>query len=403
MRARTSDDIDTAAKPLRQQLAHQLVLAGLLADPGWGQAVELVPRHWFVPGFYTDSGRRDDVGLTLWEPVTADLDPQGWLAAIYQDRTLITQFEGDEPDWDTPAVRVGGSPSSSSTLPSLVLRMWADADLAEGQDVLEIGTGTGYSTALYSERYGSARLTSIEIDPDRLDQAAAGLFRCGYGPRLAMADGLYGYAPYAPYDRIVAACSVRRIPQPWLEQLKVGGKILTTLCGWLNGSARVLLTMGADGTATGNLLPGTISFMIARADYPPSFGNPAHWAALVADAEPRTARHSPARLYQADEEGFHGVFIAQLAAPGTQYTTYEDVTYLIDTVTGSVATLTRDGDGWQVRQAGPVRLWGRIETALDVWDNAGRPGPQQFTMRIGRDGRQRVELPTATGLSFVLP
>lgn len=403
MSAWTSDDIDTAARPLRQRLAHQLARDGLLADPGWRQAVEQVPRHWFVPGFYTDSGKRDDIGLTLWEPVTADLDPQAWLEAIYQNRTLITQFEEDEPHWGSPAVRAGGSPSSSSTLPSLVLRMWTDAVLAEGQDVLEIGTGTGYSTALYSQRYGSARLTSIEIDPDRLGQAAAGLFRCGYGPHLAMSDGLYGYAPYAPYDRIVAACSVRRIPRPWLAQLKPGGKILTTLCGWLNGSARVLLTMGEDGVATGNLLPGTISFMIARADGPPRFGNPAHWATLVADAEPRTARHSPARLYQDDEQAFHGVFIAQLAAPNAQYTTHEGVTYLIDAVTGSVAALTQNDDGWQVRQAGPVRLWGRIETALDAWDQAGRPGPERFTMHIGSGGRQRIELSTAPGLSFALP
>lgn len=403
MSTRTSDAIDAAAQPLRRQLTHQLVLDGRLTDPGWRQAVERVPRHWFTPGFYTDSGRRDESGLPLWEPVTAGVDPQAWLAAIYTDRTLITQFDNDEPDWNSPAARAGGSPSSSSTLPSLVLRMWADADLAEDQDVLEIGTGTGYSTALYCERYGSARLTSVEIDPARLDQAAKGLFRCGYGPRLALSDGLYGYAPYAPYDRVVAACSVRRVPGQWLAQTKPGGKILTTLCGWLNGSARVLLTKNADGTATGKLLPGTISFMIARADSPPRFGNPAHWAILVSNTRPRTTRHSPARLYQDDHEGFHGVFVAQLAAPCAQYTTYDDVTYLIDAVTGSVAAITPGSDGWQVRQAGPVRLWDNIETALDAWDQAGRPGPDRFVLHIDSIGRQRIELSTAPGLSFLLP
>lgn len=50
--------------------------------------------------------------------------------------------------------------------------------------------------------------------------------------------------------------------------------ILTTLGGWLNGSARVLLTVTDDGTATGALLPGTISFMLARAHHAPHFGSP---------------------------------------------------------------------------------------------------------------------------------
>jgi protein-L-isoaspartate O-methyltransferase len=105
-----------------------------------------VPRHLFVPGFYADTGQRSDDGLTIWEPVTQATDAQRWLEATYADATLITQFDNDEPDWARPAPRAGGAPTSSSTLPSLVLHMWIDAEIGDGHNVLEIGTGTGTAT-----------------------------------------------------------------------------------------------------------------------------------------------------------------------------------------------------------------------------------------------------------------
>jgi hypothetical protein len=173
--------------------------------------------------------------------------------------------------------------------------MWQDAEIEDGHDVLEVGTGTGYSTALACERLGSQYVTSIEVDPHRLDQAALALYGLGYRPGLAVADGLFGYRPTAPFDRIVAACSVRQLPTAWLTQTRPGAKILTTLGGWLHGHARVLATVEGDGTASGALLPGTVSFMAARAQEPPAFGNPAHWAHLLGGTS-RPARHSPERI-----------------------------------------------------------------------------------------------------------
>lgn len=403
----TEADSDAAAEPLRAALAEQLADKGLVTDPAWRRAVETVPRHRFVPGFYLRTDRRDEHGLTVWEPVTAAIDPQRWLDAAYSDTTLITQFNGDEPDWDHPAPRAGGTPTSSSTLPSLVLRMWSDAELDDGQNILEIGTGTGYSTALACERLaGQGEVTSIEVDPHRLRQAATALYGYGYGPDLAVADGLYGYWPSAPFDRIVAACSVRDIPPTWLAQTKPGGKILTTLSGWLYGYARVLLTVTDDHTAEGMVLPGTISFMAARRHERPEPGNPAHWASLTASAPARAARHNPARLDEATNEGFFGRFLAQLAAPNAQLTTENtnggDVLHLVDVTTGSAATLTPDDDGGHVvRQTGPRDLWDAVEAAWDAWDQADRPGPETFRMQIDRE-RQIIAHPNVPGLSFTL-
>lgn len=385
-------DLETDAARLRALMVDDLVVRGELDDPGWRAAVEEVPRHRFVPGFYLPSEEPDARGLTLWQPVTAALDHGRWLAAAYSDTTLITQFDGDEPDWEHPVERHGGAPSSSSTLPSLVVRMWADADVREGHTVLEIGTGTGYSTALACERLGSAGVTSIEVDPHRLERAASALHGCGYAPTLAVADGLYGYWPGAPFDRIVAACSFRAVPPALVAQTRPGGKVLLTLSGWLYGYARVLLTVAGDGTAEGRLLGGTVSFMPARTHAAPAFGNPAHWAAEL-PGESRVARHGPERIAAATEEAFSLRFLAQSAVPSAQLATVGDAVHLIDVVSGSAAALTPDGDGgWRVREGGPVRLWERVERVLDAYDTVGRAGLETFTLCV-HDGGQHLRHP----------
>lgn len=394
-------DLEPDAARLREVMARALAEDGSLGDPAWRAAVETVPRHRFVPGFYLPADERNGQGLTVWEPVTAELDYGRWLAAAYSDATLITQFDGDEPDWKNPAVRHGGAPTSSSTLPSLVVRMWTDADVQEGHTLLEIGTGTGYSTALACERLGSADVTSIEVDPHRLDQAASALYGCGYTPTLAVADGLYGYWPEARFDRIVAACSFRAVPQALLAQTRPGGKILLTLSGWLYGYARVLLTVGGDGAAEGQLLPGTVSFMTARTHAPPAFGNPAHWAADLPD-KPRPARHSPERINAATEEAFHLRFLAQSAVPDAQMATVGGVLHLVDVVTGSAATLTLHDGTWDVREGGPVKLWTRVERLLDAYDAADQPGPETFTLHV-YDGGQYLRHPELPSLLLPSP
>lgn len=395
-------DVDADAARLRAAMTTALAEDGLLADPAWRQAVATVPRHRFVPGFYLPADTSDEYGLTVWEPVTAETDYGRWLAAAYSDTTLITQFDGDEPDWKNPQARHGGAPTSSSTLPSLVVGMWDDADVREGHTLLEIGTGTGYSTALACERLGSAGVTSIEVDDRRLETAASALYSCGYTPTLAVADGLFGYWPEAMFDRIVAACSFRAVPTALINQTRPGGKLLLTLSGWLYGYARVLLTVHGDGTAEGPLLPGTISFMSARAHAAPAFGNPAHWAAGLPETG-RTARHCPQRITAASEESFHLRFLAQCAVPNAQLATVDEVVHLVDVATGSAATLTPTDGRWEAREGGPVRLWERIETVLDAYDEAGRPGPETFTLHVDGYGGQHLRHPQLPSLTLPRP
>ncbi|MFE2047324.1 ATP-grasp peptide maturase system methyltransferase [Streptomyces sp. NPDC059459] len=393
-------DLDNDATALRHAMVRALAETGTPLAPAWQAVAERVPRHAFVPGFYLPADQLDGQGLTVWEPVTLDLDYGRWLATSYSDTTLITQLDGEETDWKNPTVRHGGTPTASSTLPSLALRMWSDADVAEGHTVLEVGTGAGYSTALACERLGSSHVTSVEVNPARLETAADALYGCGYTPTLARADGLYGYWPEAWFDRIVAACSVRAVPPALLRQTRPGGKILLPLSGWLYGSARVLLTVAADGTAEGPLLPGAISFMAARTHAAPAYGNPSDWAAGLPEA-PRSARHAPERITAATEEAFHLRFLTQSAVPDAQLVTIDGILHLIDVVSGSCAALTMDGDTWEVREGGPLRLWERIEQVVDAFDAAGRPGPEAFTLRVDGEGQQRVSHPGMPRLELV--
>lgn len=97
--------------------------------------------------------------------------------------------------------------------------------LAGGERVLEIGTGCGYQAALLAQQ---ARMV---ISVERL-QALHEKARALLGPlrldrlRLVYGDGMRGHPPNAPYDSIIAAAGGEALPQAWLDQLAVGGRLV---------------------------------------------------------------------------------------------------------------------------------------------------------------------------------
>jgi methyltransferase of ATP-grasp peptide maturase system len=355
-----------------------------------------VPRHVFVPEFFrwTDGPN----GVTLWAPVSGDHGPDRWLELAYRDETWVTQLDRHITPHDVTEP-VSGDPTSSSTLPGLVVRMLEALDVADGMTVLEIGTGTGYSAALMCDRLGDDKVTSIEVDPGVAAKAAAALRHAGYAPNLVVGDGLNGVPEHAPYDRVIATCSVRHIPRAWLDQTRPGGRILVTVTGWLRGYGLAALDMGDDGIAEGRFLPGTISFMIARPQAPPTISDDQRSTAFkeLADAEPR-----PAVVGPDIRKDWTGTFVAQLALPTAQEQVIRIdggpwITYYFDTANGSAASLTPESDGgWTVRQSGRVRLWDGVESAVAAWRRAGSPEIDQF--RIRTDGHEQVVwLGTADG------
>lgn len=139
--------------------------------------------------------------------------------------------------------------------------------------------------------------------------------------------------------------------------------------------------------------------MSVRAQAAPAFGNPAHWAAGLPERG-RAARYGPERISAADPEAFHLRFLAQCAVQDAQMTTVGGVVHLVDVVHGSAASLApRDDGGWEVREAGPVRLWERVEEVVAAFDSAGRPGPEQFRLRVC-GGERRLVHPRMCGLEL---
>ncbi|MFH8224553.1 ATP-grasp peptide maturase system methyltransferase [Streptomyces sp. NPDC018057] len=373
---------------LRHALADKLAGDGTLTEAEWRSAATTVPRELFAGSYFLPVAGSVP---TRYRPVREG-DP-GWLEGVYSDETLITQLDGRVRPDDVTEDAVTGSPSSSSTLPSLVLRMWQLLGAEAGHRVLEIGTGTGYSTALGAHRLGDANLTSIEYDPAVGGAAASALDAAGFAPRLIIGDGLRGDPRGGRYDRLIATCSVRYVPLPWLHQVKPGGKILVTLSGWSYANALALLTVTGPGEATGRFLPGCTSFMIARPhDRPP------RPTLVLLPGDERPSQIDPAEL-----DDWTGGWVAQLAAPSAERMGAGAEQILWDVSTGSQARTAPDPDGgWTVVQRGPVRLWDRVERAVQCWQAADEPHQEQFGITVSVAG-QRVWLGTEDGPGWDLP
>ncbi|MFH8381963.1 ATP-grasp peptide maturase system methyltransferase [Kitasatospora sp. NPDC018058] len=359
-----------------------------ITDPEWESAARAVPRELFAGSFFLPVPGSNP---TAYRPVFKG-EP-GWLEHVYSNETLITQLDGRTRPEDVTGGTATGAPSSSSTLPSLVLRMWHQLGTEAGHRVLEIGTGTGYSTALGAHRLGDSNLTSIEYDPKVGEAAAAAIKAAGYSPRLIIGDGLLGDPDGDQYDRLIATCSVRYVPLPWLHQVKPGGRILVTLSGWSFGFGLALLVVTGPGEATGRFLPGYTSFMIARPhDRPP------RQSLSLLPGDERPTRIDPEIIGT-----WTGNWVAQLAAPSAERMGAGGQQILWDVATGSQArTVPNPGGGWTVVQRGPLRLWDLVESAVEAWQDAGQPHQEGFGITVSGSG-QRVWIGREDGPGWNLP
>jgi protein-L-isoaspartate(D-aspartate) O-methyltransferase len=91
--------------------------------------------------------------------------------------------------------------------------------------VLEIGTGSGYQAAILAELV--AEVYSIEIIEPLKKNAEATLQRLGYkNVHVKAGDGYKGWPEHAPFDSIIVTCAPERVPQPLVDQLKEGGRMI---------------------------------------------------------------------------------------------------------------------------------------------------------------------------------
>jgi methyltransferase of ATP-grasp peptide maturase system len=349
-----------------------------LADPGqvlaprWRAAFHDVPRDVFVPYFFVPL--TDRLGWRLVEP-----PDQEWARRVWSNDPLITQLDGD--DQLVGAARRGeavqGVSTSSSSAPSLMALMLQALDVREGDRVLEIGSGTGYNTALLCHRLGSDAVTSVDVDTGVVERARARLAGLGYAPTLAAVDGVRGYPAGAPFDRVLATVAAPDVPSAWLEQTRDGGKILFPLDLRNCGGLLPLLTVH-NGRAEGSFLPDYGGFMPLRQDRPDT----ALRAFREVDDEDGTAHETELPADSIRTTGFE--FFAALMVGGTdsmEFVPSNDApsqTWIAQP-DGSWAYHTTQPDGTHVvHEGGPTRIWNRVERAYQLWNELGNPARERF-------------------------
>ena len=165
----------------REELVENGIIGLGIEDPAVIEAMRETPRHAFVPGEYQSQA--------------------------YDNHPLPIGF------------------GQTISQPYIVALMTEAADVGTGDTVLEVGTGSGYQAAVLAEL--ADHVYTVEIIGPLAERAAATLDARGYdNVTVRHADGYFGWPEHAPFDAIVVTAAPDHIPQPLVEQLKVGGRMI---------------------------------------------------------------------------------------------------------------------------------------------------------------------------------
>lgn len=192
---------------LRRRLVEQLVNEDLLHDPDVLRAARTVPRETFLgSAVYVPS---DPPGVTVWTPtLRADVPAEEWMRLTYRNATWVTQLDGVLAEDATGPV-TGGTPTSSSTLPGLILWMIEQARLAAGTRVLIIGAGTELSTAYTTDSSRTRQREAAACGfPDSAARRYSALMRwasSSWSSRMTMRQASSIFVPRSTSSRARAA------------------------------------------------------------------------------------------------------------------------------------------------------------------------------------------------------
>jgi protein-L-isoaspartate(D-aspartate) O-methyltransferase len=179
-RPRDAGAPDARSAERERMVARQLEARGI-ADPAVLAALREVPRHLFVPEAYRGEA--------------------------YDDHPLAIGHE------------------QTISQPYVVAAMTEAAGVVRGERVLEVGTGSGYQAAVLAEL--GAHVWSIEIVEPLAASATRALEAAGYTDvRVRAGDGYRGWPEHAPFDAILLTAAPDHVPQPLLDQLAGGGRLV---------------------------------------------------------------------------------------------------------------------------------------------------------------------------------
>lgn len=376
-----------AKKPetYRKQLVEQIKreYPGLL-DAALEAAFLNVPRHDFLP---------EDIPLEK----------------AYADEAIPVKRDSD------------GSVLSSSSQPSMMALMLRQLALRPGDNVLEIGAGTGYNAALMQYIVGeTGNITSIELDKEIALQASMNLQRVRLGAVVSIvnADGASGYAPRASYDRIIATVGLWDVPTPWQRQLKPAGILVAPI--WVEGTqVSAAFTMQPDGSlySADNIACGFVllrgiaagpkvyrhvsgSTLVLAANNVRTIDSAAVHLLLSEDAE--TALLGQSLSIKDMWQGFLP-YLALNTPEGYQFVMYSvgenQQTYGLSgsgfalIARGSACFIPFAGNG-EARCFAGSDAFMAMNGALDAWEAAGRPSVDQMRLKLVPVGADKPEPPT---------
>jgi protein-L-isoaspartate(D-aspartate) O-methyltransferase len=166
---------------LREQMVREQIVERGVQDPTVLRAMRDVPRHLFVPAVVADRA--------------------------YEDRPLPIGYD------------------QTISQPYIVALMTELLEPHKGQTVLEIGTGSGYQAAVLAEIVDT--VFTIEIISPLAAEAKERLRRLNYGNVVVrQGDGYVGWPGHPPFDGIIVTAAADEIPQPLIDQLKEGGRMI---------------------------------------------------------------------------------------------------------------------------------------------------------------------------------
>lgn len=204
----------------RDKLVDEAIVPRDIRDPRVIAALRKVPRHEFVP-------------------------PE-LKARAYEDTPLAIGFD------------------QTISQPYIVAAMTEAAHLAPGAKVLEIGTGSGYQAAVLAEL--GADVYSIEIVEPLAKRTHATLARLGYTKlHLRIGDGYVGWPEAAPFDAIIVTAAPPHVPQPLVDQLRVGGRLVIPVGAEHDDQDLRVITKTPAGTTSETLYPVRFVPMTGRA------------------------------------------------------------------------------------------------------------------------------------------
>ena len=151
----------------------------------------------------------------------------------------------------------------TNSQPSTVAFMLERLEAKTGDKILDVGCGSGWTTALLAEIVGeSGKVYGIEIIPELADIARANVNKYDYGnqgrTKIFLTDGYQGLPEEAPFDKILVSAAAEKIPEALIKQLNAGGKMIIPLGKEYEAQDLVIITKAEDGEIKEERIPGFI-------------------------------------------------------------------------------------------------------------------------------------------------